>query len=311
MTDISMESRAQAYLALRRKLGAQLERQGRLLLNFARYADRTGHHGPVSTELAVRWAKLPEKALPNYWARRLDVVRGFARNERAHDSRTEIPAVGLLGPSRRRIQPHIYSDNEIAALLQAATALPPAGSLRPRTYATLFGLLASTGLRVSEAIRLTCTDVDLIGGVLTVSKTKFNKSRLVPLHPSTTKALEDYAVARDRRYPHAPAFFVSTRGMALKYDTVKDTFVELRRGLAWLSRGGRSSPRIYDLRHTFACRRLLAWYEEGGDINLKLPALSTYLGHVQVSDTYWYLTAIPDLMAVACARFEHYGEKSR
>jgi integrase len=313
MSDLSMESRAQVYLTLRRKLGATLERQGRLLLDFARYADATGHQGPISAGLAVRWARLPEKALPTYWARRLEVVRGFARHESAEDPGTEIPAVGLLGPSCRRVQPHIYSDDEVATLMRAAGALAPVGGLRPRTYTTLFGLLAATGLRVCEALRLARTDVDLRSGVLTVSKTKFHKSRLVPLHRSTARALRDYAAERDRLRPHpqAPAFFISAAGKALRYSTVRDTFSELRRSLSPIRRGGRPAPRIYDLRHTFVCRRLLAWYQEGAEINLKLPVLSTYLGHVGVSQTYWYLTAIPELMAVACARFERYQEGPR
>jgi len=307
----SMVSRAEDYLALRRRLGFSLIRPGELLRDFARYADSSGHRGPLTTELAVRWAKLPEEASATYWARRLEVVRGFARHEVARDLRTQVPPDRLLGPSTRRVQPHIYSDDEIADLLRAAEGLAPAGGLRPRTYAAFFGLLASTGLRVSEGIRLTQADVDLGTGVLRVSETKFHKSRLVPLHPSATEALREYAEERDRRYARSQvaAFFLSGRGASLNYSTVKDTFAELRRGLGWVSRGGRQKPRIHDLRHTLACRRLLAWYEEGGDINIKLPALSTYLGHVQISDTYWYLTAIPELMAIACARFERHGEE--
>lgn len=309
MSHAYMESRAEAYLALRRRLGSAMKIQGELLLGFARYADGAGHQGPITTALALHWAKLPQNASPGYWAGRLGVVRGFARYEAAHDPRTEVPPYRLLGRSRRRVQPHIYSDDEIADLLGASAALSPMGGLRPRTYTTFFGLLAATGLRVSEAIRLAQADVDLLGGVLRVCETKFHKSRLVPLHPSTTRALGAYIEERDRRFPRpqAKTFFLSGRGLPLSYGRVRMTFVELRHALGWVSRGGRCAPRIYDIRHTFACRRLLAWYEEGGDINLRLPVLATYLGHVQVSDTYWYLTAIPDLMAVAGARFEREG----
>jgi len=214
-----------------------------------------------------------------------------------------------LGPSCRRIDPHIYSPKEVAALLSAAGNLAPAGGLRPQTYITLLGLLASTGLRISEALRLTRSDVDLNTGILTITKTKFHKSRLVPLHPSTTKALKQYVERRDRLYPLAQArtFFLSDLGIPLKYGAVRDTFRELRRRLGWRGDSGRRAPRIHDIRHTFACRRLLTWYEEGADVNQRLPALSTYLGHVRVSCTYWYLTAVPDLMAIASSRFESSG----
>jgi integrase len=306
MTHPSMQSLAEAYLDLRRKLGCALEREGALLLAFARFADHTGHRGFLTTGLAVRWAKRPHAANPIWWARRLDVVRRFARRQLALEPRTEIPPPRLLGPSYRRPQPHVFSVDEIAALLRAAAALADAGGLRPRTYSTLFGLLASTGLRISEALRLTRDEVDLRRGMLRVSETKFYKSRLVPLHPTTTRALHDYAEHRDRHCPIAQAktFFVSDSGLALKSSAVRYIFAVLLRRLGWTNRPQRRLPRIHDLRHSFACRRLLAWYEEEADINQELPALSTYLGHVKVTDTYWYITAVPDLMAVASARFE-------
>ena len=223
MSTPSMTRLAEEYLALRRKLGFALEATGSVLLNFARYADRSGHQGPVTIELAVRWARLPQGADPLWWALRLDVVRGFARHRAAADPRTEIPPPGLLGPSHRRQNPHIYSENEIAALLGAAGKLPPADGLRPHTYTTLLGLLSSTGLRVSEALRLDRAHVDLgDSGVLTVVETKFRKSRLVPLHPSTKMALRAYAERRDRHHPlmRAGPFFVSAAGSPLRYRTV-------------------------------------------------------------------------------------------
>jgi integrase len=309
MSHPSMVDLAKAYLTLRRKLGGALEREGTLLLDFARFADRAGHSSFFTTELAVRWAKLPWPANPMWWARRLDVVRRFARHQVALEPRTEVPPPRLLGPSYRRPQPYIFAVDEITALLRVAAALAPEDGLRPRTYCTLFGLLASTGLRISEALRLTPAEVDLLGGVLRVSETKFYKSRLVPLHPTTTRALQDYAEQRNCHCPFAQAktFFVSDSHAALKLSAVDATFVALRRRLGWADRPQHRPPRIYDLRHSFACRRLLAWYEEGADINQEIPALSTYLGHVRVTDTYWYLTAVPDLMAIAAARFEHQG----
>ncbi len=302
----SMESVAMDHLSLRRKLGFIVGDQARRVLSFARYADRAGHQGPITTELAVGWATLPQDAGRACWAQRLGFVRQLARYQATLDPRTEIPPDGLLGPYYRRIQPHIYSEDELAALLRAAEGLGPPGSLRSRTFTTLFGLLASTGLRISEAVRLTRANVDLVTGMLRVSATKFRKSRLVPLHPSTAKALKDYAEHRDRRHPlnATDAFFVSARGKPVKSRRVQDVFPELRRRLGWSGGCGRRAPRIHDLRHTFACRRLLAWYAEGADLARMIPVLSTYLGHTRVTDTYWYLTATPELLAAASARFE-------
>ena len=170
------------YLNCRRKLGFALKIEGQELLRFANFADQIGHRGPITTELAIRWAKLPKKADPIYWARRLDIVRRFAKHRVLFDLCTEIAPEGVLGPSYRRMPPYIYSNEEIADLILAASKLGPPKGLRPHTYVTLFGLLASTGLRISEALRLTCNDVDWKVGVLTVKASKFKKSRLVPLH---------------------------------------------------------------------------------------------------------------------------------
>jgi integrase len=306
MTEPNMTSQVEEYLLLRRGLGFSLEVEGSQLLAFARYAERMEHKGPITTELAVRWAKLPDRASPLGWARRLDMVRRYAKYRIATDPQTEIPPPGLLGPSYRRTEPHIYSNEEIAALMGAAARLKPTGGLRPLTYTTLFGLLASTGLRISEAIRLDRADVDLRVGVLTITETKFRKSRLVPLHPTTVTALKAYADQRDHSLPlkRTGRFFISDFGARLNYPTVCSTFVKLRRDLGWTNRNGRRLPRLHDLRHAFACRRLLSWYRDGADVDKKMPALSTYLGHVSVEGTYWYLTAAPDLMAVASSRFE-------
>ena len=303
----SVAALAEEYLSFRRDLGFALKIEGEELLRFARHADGIGHRGPLTTDLAVRWAKLPQEADPLYWARRLDIVRRFAKHRRLFDPATEIPPEGMLGPSYRRPRPYIYSDGEIAALLKAASRLGPAGSLTPGSYFTLFGLIASTGLRLSEAVRLTRKEMDLDAGLLTVTESKFHKSRLVPLHPSTTEALTRYAARRDRYHPvvESQAFFLTARGTPLSASTVRTTFAALRRSLGWHGRDGRL-PRIHDLRHTFAVRRLLRWYEEDTDVDRKIAALSTYLGHVKVSDTYWYLTAVPELMAVTTARFERY-----
>jgi integrase len=299
---------ADEYLAHRRGLGFALRIEGQLLLRFAAYADRTGHRGPLTTELAVRWARLPQEATPAYWARRLGIVRCFARYRAAFDAQTEIPPQRLLGEAYHRVTPHIYSEAELAALLEAARRLPPETALRPHTYATLFGLLACTGLRLSEALKLTLSDVDWQQGLLTIRQSKFRKSRLVPLHPSALKALQVYAERRARFFPLAPeGFFISARGTPLRPATARGTFTRLRDQLSWVGRPGRRRPRIHDLRHTFACRRLLEWYRQGVDLDHAIASLSTYLGHGEVADTYWYLTGVPELMELAATRFERFA----
>jgi integrase len=306
-----MVTLAEGYLALRRRLGFELKSSGQQLIGFARYADSIGHRGPITIELAIRWARLPQGARPYWWARRLDIVRQFAQYQRLFDPQTEIPPAGLLGPSSRRVTPHIYSDTEIAALLGAAAQLSPPGGLRPHTYVTLLGLLLVTGLRISEALGLSRSDVDLDSGVLTVRRTKFRKSRIVPLHSSAVTALAKYARKRDdhpQKTP-VPTFFVNKLGEPLSASTVASTFCVLRDKLGWTrDRDGRR-PRLHDMRHTMAVRTLLRWYREDADVDRKMPALSTYLGHAEVRDTYWYLTAVPELMALTAARFETYRHR--
>jgi len=299
---------AKEYLAYRRKLGFELQNAGQLLLQFAQYADRSGHRGSLTTQLAVQWAKLPRKASRSYLARRLDIVRGFAKHCAISDPNTEIPPENVFGPAYRRITPYIYTEAEIAALLAAARDLPPRKGLRPHTYATLFGLLACTGLRLQEALKLTRSDVDWKRELLTIRQTKFRKTRLVPLHPTAVRALRDYTRLRDRFHPAArtDAFFVTVRGTRPCDATARGAFAVLRDQLTWAGHSGRPRPRIHDLRHSFACRRLLQWYEQGTDIDQAIAALSTYLGHADVRDTYWYLTGVPELLQLAGARFEHF-----
>jgi integrase len=238
-------------------------------------------------------------------------VRQFARYRALLDPATEVPPPGLLGRLPRRPQRHIYSDAELSELLDQAGRLLPRRGLRPRTYVTFFSLLACTGLRVSEACRLAVEDVDLIAGVLTVREGKFRKARLVPLHPSTTAALARYAAERDSRCDGPGRFFRTERTPALHKDTVEKTFGRIRTRLGWTAEGRAHQPRIHDLRHSFAVRRLLCWYEEGADLDRKLLALSLYLGHAHVSDTYWYLTGVPELMAITARRFERFANSSQ
>jgi integrase len=309
MTRRRMVQLAKDYLAYRRDLGFQLQKKEPLLLQFAAYVDRIGYRGPLTTELAVRWARLPAQASPMRWASRLAVVRGFARYLAIFDPDTEIPPHGLLGHAYRRVTPHIYSEAEVSALLAAARRLPPRHGLRPHTYATFFGLLACTGLRGCEARNLTRSDVVWEQNLLTIRATKFRKTRLVPLHPTTTQALRTYAQLRDHFHPlrQSDAFFVTRHGTPLSATVVQGVFENLREQLSWSARSGNRVPRIHDLRHTFACRRLLQWYQEGVAVDAIIDTLSTYLGHADVTHTYWYLTGVPELLELAVARFEAYA----
>jgi integrase len=296
---------AKDYLKHRRALGFALESRGCALMCFARFADQSRHCGPLTTELALRWSTLA--STQGSRAQRLSVVRCFARYLAARDGRTQIPDPRLLGPNVSRAQPHIYSITQLRQLIAAATKLPT--YLRPWTYSTLLGLLGCTGLRIAEALNLTRSDVDLDQGILRIEKTKFRKSRLVPLPPTATKAMRRYAQARDRDpvARRSIAFFVGGQGQALPYNTVSGTFTGLCSSLGLVSNGTLPRPRIHDLRHTFACRRILAWYEQHTDVNHAIAVLSTYLGHANVTNTYWYLTGTPELMGAAGARFERFA----
>jgi integrase len=302
---ISMHDRVEAYLDTRRSLGYALLVEGEQLKNFARFAETRGHRSELTIELALAWANASRRGSRLYRARRLEIVRSLAKYCILFEPETEIPAPGLLGPAHRRVTPHIYSEQEVADLLAAAEHLAPKAGLRPLTIRCFLGLLASTGLRVCEALRLARNDIDFTNGVLTVWKTKFRKSRHVPLHHTTVKALKEYAQLRDCRvpYPQALHFLLMDNGQPLRYRQARYAFDQLRRQLGWESQNGRR-PRLYDLRHTFACRRLQRWYEEGVDVNWAMPFLSTYLGHGKVTDTYWYLTATPSLMTIISTRFE-------
>jgi integrase len=289
------------YLALRRALGFKLRHETWWLPDFIAYLE--AHKSSViTTELALRWPQLPTDANPNWWAKRLGAVRQFAKHLRAFDPRTQVPPVDLLPYRTRRQTPHLYSDTEIAALMRQASALPH--PLQAATYTTLFGLLAATGMRVGEAIALDENDVDWPRSLLTVRHSKFRKSRQVPLHESTLAALRAYAIRRDRvRQNKSSSFLVSRVGTRLFEQNVWRVFARLRQSSGLMLRPGRP-PRIHDLRHSFALRTLRDWYRAGLDVERRLPWLSTYLGHVSPSTTYWYLTATPELLALASERAE-------
>jgi integrase len=310
MSTPTMVDRVNEYLTYRRALGYQLRVEGQMLQSFARYADESGHRGPVTTELALSWARLPEHAARLYQARRLEVIRTMARYLVPREPGTEIPPRGLLGPAHTRRPAFLYSEDNIAALLDAARSLVPADGLRPRTYATLLGLMACTGLRINEALTLGADDVNLDAGVLTIRQTKFHKSRLVPLHTMALGPLRDYVAARDGRHRQSrdTTFFVADAGLRLPYSTVRHTFHRLlRKAMPEAAPPGRTRPRLHDLRHSFACRRLTAWYRDGTDVDRVIDQLSAYLGHAKVTDTYWYLTGVPELLALAGSRFEQFS----
>jgi integrase len=302
----SMRERVQAYIAARRQAGYALKIEAAQLARFARFTDDSGYRGPLTVEIAGRWATASRNRRRLTAARRIEVLRSFARYCQRFDQATEIPPLRLFGPGHRRLSHHIYTDPEIHTLLDAAQSLHPADGLRPITCSTLFGLIAATGLRVGEAVVLKRTDVDLERQLLHIRNAKFGKARWVALHRTTVRALRQYARRRDHDSlaRSVDAFFVFDRGRAVSVEKLEYAFRILRQKLGWRARGGHPHPRIHDLRHRFITCRLISWYREGIDIDQRMLALSTYVGHAHVTDTYWYVTATPQLMEIAAARFK-------
>ena len=292
------------YLKTRRRLGFELRGAQGHLKSFVHFL-QTEHVDHVSTELAMRWATQPTDVQPLTWAQRLGVVRRFAAWQHMNDPHTEVPPDGLLFPRYQRKPRYLYSDEEIQRLVQAARELQSPGGLRAQTYSTFFGLLAATGLRMSEALQLDCEDVNLTEGILAIRHTKFGKSRFVPLHPSTTAALDAYATVRKRLFPslRITAFFVSERAARIGASGVRANFSKVARAIG-LPMTGTPRPRLHDMRHRFAVRTLIDWYRQGLDVRRQLPTLSTYLGHTNAAATYWYLEAAPELLQVVAQRRE-------
>ena len=289
------------YIDMRRSLGYKLHQPAVLLPDFISFLEQKGATY-ITIPLAVEWSERSRSARPAEWARRLTIVRCFARHWSASDPRTQIPPWGLMPHRPRRARPYIYTDAEVRGLLQAARRLD---GLRGLTYHCLFGLLSVTGMRISEALNLQPHDVDLSEAILTVRGAKFGKSRLVPIHASTRKVLRNYIQHRDRTFARKlPYFFVSTRGNRLDGGEVRRTFYRLSRETGLRGPTASHGPRLHDFRHRLAVRTLVQWYRSGQDVERRLPVLSTYLGHVHVGDTYWYLTACPELMGLAVKRLE-------
>ncbi len=312
---VSLQTRVDNYLAERRRLGYQLHSRDTLLASFARYVASRHHRGPLTVELMADWARQDKwnRGTPGTWAARLALLRHFARYLKQFEPDTKVPDESIFGRKPGRVAPHIYREEEIVELLVAASKLGPHGSLRPATFETLLGLMASTGLRVSEAIHLRDADVDLKQGMLIVRQTKFAKSRQLPLHASTVEALSHYRRQRARHVPTTvdTPFFISSRGrrlgQPLSERQAHRVFATLRDRLGWVNRGAHNAPRLHDIRHTFAVRRVMLSHAEGTDVDQMMLALSTYMGHAEIKHTYWYLTAVPELMALAGGKFERFA----
>lgn len=304
-----LKQSAADYLALRRALGFKLRATEDALIEFTDFLDQRGAT-TIMAAAAVEWAMSKPSTRPGFSADRLRRIRGFTRHHLLSDPATEVTPTNLLPSHRHRRQPYLYSDDEIARLMTCALKLPPVASLRGATYHCLLGLLSVSGIRLGEAIRLEVGDVDLDQGLLTIRQTKFGKSRLVPIVDSTRSALAEYRAQRDRfaKRLAPPQFFVSGRQTALDPGHIHRTFYQLLDQAQVHARAGVPRPRLHDLRHRFAIQALLRWYRSGQDVERQLPTLSSFLGHVRIEHTYWYLSACPELMGHALARFEHRWE---
>jgi integrase len=308
----ALRVRAEEYLAMRRALGFKLETQGRHLMSFVRFCEERGAQH-VTADLAIAWATQTSRGSGDevYQARRLDVVRIFARHLQALDPAAEVPPEDVLSRRYRRIPPYLYSQQEVAALMSATDGLTPA--MRAATWRTLIGLLAVTGMRQGEACRLRRDDADLQAGTLVIADSKFGKSRLVFLHPTAIAALRAYQRARDEAFPEpeAATFLVNSRGAPLDGHNIQHGFATLVVAAGIQAPPGRRAPRLHDLRHAFTVATMLDWYRDGGNVQARLPVLSTWLGHVDPKSTYWYLQAVPGLLALAAGRLEPSGQEGQ
>lgn len=291
------------YLALRRSMGYKLRRAEKLLAQFVAFCESTGTD-TVTVDVALEWATLPEAASTSWVCHRVGVVRAFSRYLALVDDRNQVIPTDVVPHRPTRATPFPYNEEQVLTMMAAAKSFP--SPVRQATFATIIGLLWATGMRIGEALGLDRRDVDLAQGVLTVRDSKFGKTRELPLHPTTTAALAAYVRRRDKRFPTAstPAFFVSAAGTRVLYCNFHLGFKQLvsRAGIEARSRSCR--PRPHDLRHAFAVRTLTGWYRDGVDVEANLPKLSTYMGHVLPANTYWYLSAAPELLALAAGRLE-------
>jgi integrase/recombinase XerD len=299
---------AEEYLAIRRAVGYKLKQEGRLLADFVGFMEQrelqTQQDCHITVDAALAWATLPAGVDVSWWAKRLSVVRCFAKYLRSVDIDTQVPPTDLLARSSARPTPFLLSPADIAALMSAAGRL--ATPLRAATFETLIGLMASTGIRTGEAMNLDRDDVDPDSGMVTVRDSKFGKSRMVSLHPSAASALAEYARRRDQLCPNptAPSFLLSGIGSRLNHTNTSTTFARLVIDAGLVIPPGRARPSPYDLRHSFVVATVMSWHAAGFDVQSRLPALSTYLGHINPANTYWYLHAAPELMQHVARRLE-------
>lgn len=295
------------YVELRHNLGFKFQAQGTILHAFDRYAHRQGHAGALTEELVLGFTGEDANASADKRARRYQVVRHFADYLATFEPQT--PALRLKLFRRPKAHPpaRIYTDDELARLLGEARRVSRRHPLRGVTLHAMFGLIASTGLRRGEVVRLDRVDVDLQTGVLSVRQTKFAKDRLVPVHRTTLDLLQRYTVLRDAHLGDnvCPAFFVNMRCRRYAAQTLHLDFAEMCRRAGLHETEGRRH-RLHNLRHTFAVRRLATWYREGADVQAMLPVLATYMGHVHYSDTAYYLRAAAELLGLAAERFESF-----
>ena len=298
-----LEVALQDYLDLRRSMGFKLVRAEKLLGQFVIHCGAVGAD-VVTAEVALQWVTLPVDASPSWVSHRLCVVRGFSRHLALIDERNEVVPTSLVPHRATRATPYLYTEDEVRALMAAAGTLR--APIRQATFEVIVGLLWSTGMRVGEALGLDRGDVDLAHGVLTVREAKFGKTRELPVHEATVVALGAYAKQRDRLCPLAatPAFFVSAAGRRVRYDNFHQTWLKLVKQAGLVRRSSSCRPRPHDLRHSFAVRTLIGWYRDGVDVDARIPKLSTYLGHVHPANTYWYLSAAPELLGLAAQRLE-------
>ncbi len=289
------------YLDLRRGLGFKLARDEKLLEQFIGWLEHRGAT-TVTVADALAWATLPAGASPGWLRMRITVVRGFAAYLATLDPAAEVPPASLLPGGSHRAVPYLYSASDIAALMAQAIWLRT--PLRTATIQTLTGVLAVTGARIGEVIALDDSDFDPGQGMLLVRHAKFGKHRLLPLHPTTVTAVQDYRRLRDQVFPRpvSEALLIFTAGTRLLNYNVSVTFTRLARRAGLAARPGGSHPRPHHLRHSFAVASLLDWCRDGGDIAARMPLLSAYLGHADPAGTYWYLHAAPELLAEAARR---------
>jgi integrase/recombinase XerD len=302
---------ANRYITEKRQLGYKLTYEAHCILEFSRYFQDREASLELNTELTLQWASLAPSGSSIAIARRFGILRPFSQYLHQHGFTPFVLPSHYLGPTHRRLPPYIYSEEEIKRLMTAASNLIPIDGLRPLTIRTLIGLLISTGIRPGEAVRLQCNDVDLHENVLTISNSKGWYQRMVPLSTSTANELSKYRLQRIQANPlnSTNAFFEFDNQQALNIRSADHAFKVLREATGILNSLNGRLPRLYDLRHTFVCQRVLTWYKNDEDINTKVTQLSRYLGHKKVSDTYWYITAIPDLMSIAADKFAKYSNK--